>query len=181
MPEFQPNTSGSVADREPDTDIGEFSVAHWQWGDLDAFTQGYIEALFFTEGSPVWSKAAIAADPAQWEVDLAEGTADGVVPGDAGFADLASDALADIIADCAAFRQTEAWKAFDDWRSHCDGDEADDAQAGHDYWFTRNGHGVGFWDRPVTFYGTHADTLSNACRYASVDVYFGDDGKVYVS
>mgnify|MGYP000679953472 FL=1 len=23
-----------------------------------------------------------------------------------------------------------------------------EAQAGHDFWLTRNGHGTGFWDRP---------------------------------
>ena len=24
-------------------------------------------------------------------------------------------------------------------------------QAGHDFWFTRNGHGAGFWDRPELY------------------------------
>lgn len=27
------------------------------------------------------------------------------------------------------------------------------SQAGHDLWFTRNGHGVGFWDRDDDVYG----------------------------
>ena len=27
-------------------------------------------------------------------------------------------------------------------------------QSGHDFWFTRQGHGVGFWDRPE-IYGEH--------------------------
>ena len=25
-------------------------------------------------------------------------------------------------------------------------------QAGHDFWFSRNGHGTGFWDRDHTYY-----------------------------
>lgn len=31
-------------------------------------------------------------------------------------------------------------------------------QAGHDLWFSRNGHGTGFWDRPE-IWGEHGDTL----------------------
>ena len=31
--------------------------------------------------------------------------------------------------------------------------DLDPVQVGHDLWFTRNGHGVGFWDRPEV-YGT---------------------------
>lgn len=36
-------------------------------------------------------------------------------------------------------------------------------QAGHDLWLTRQGHGVGFWDRP-TFYG--ADLTQRLTAYA---------------
>lgn len=32
-------------------------------------------------------------------------------------------------------------------------------QVGHDFWLTRNHHGVGFWDRPE-IYGEHKDTLT---------------------
>lgn len=30
---------------------------------------------------------------------------------------------------------------------------ADSEQFGRDFWFTRNGHGVGFWDRPEIYGG----------------------------
>lgn len=50
-------------------------------------------------------------------------------------------------------------------------------QAGHDFWLTRNGHGAGFWDRGL---GELGDRLSDACEpYGSVDLYVGDDGKVW--
>jgi hypothetical protein len=39
-------------------------------------------------------------------------------------------------------------------------------QAGHDFWFTRQGHGVGFWDRDrAELYGQdEADKLVEACE-----------------
>lgn len=45
----------------------------------------------------------------------------------------------------------------------------DDAQNGHDFWLTREGHGAGFWDRG---YGQVGDELSKAAKiYGGV----GDD------
>lgn len=39
------------------------------------------------------------------------------------------------------------------------------------------GHGAGFWDRGL---GEVGDALSKACEpYGSVDLYVGDDGKIY--
>tara|TARA_R110000803_G_scaffold162836_1_gene226526 strand:- start:86 stop:430 length:345 start_codon:yes stop_codon:yes gene_type:complete len=47
------------------------------------------------------------------------------------------------------------------------------AQAGHDFWLTRNGHGTGFWDR-VDVYGDYrAEQLSvNAEAFGVVDIDF---------
>ena len=50
------------------------------------------------------------------------------------------------------------------------------AQAGHDYWLTRNGHGAGFWDRGL---GEIGDVLTKACEYTEVHAYLGDDGLIY--
>jgi hypothetical protein len=48
---------------------------------------------------------------------------------------------------------------------------------GHDFWLTRNGHGVGFWDRGL---GELGDTLTTwASSYGTVYLYVGDDGMVY--
>lgn len=38
-------------------------------------------------------------------------------------------------------------------------------QAGHDFWFNRNGHGVGFWDRPEIYGDGAASELTRACRF----------------
>jgi hypothetical protein len=57
--------------------------------------------------------------------------------------------------------------------------ELDDDQAGHDFWLTRNGHGCGFWDRGL---GPIGRKLTDACKlYKGVDLYVGDDGKIYAS
>ena len=50
---------------------------------------------------------------------------------------------------------------------------------GHDFWLTRNCHGVGFWDRG---YGSAGEALKDAANiYGGRDLYVGDDGKVYQS
>lgn len=55
----------------------------------------------------------------------------------------------------------------------------DGEQAGHDFWFTRNHHGAGFWDRGL---GEMGDVLTKASHaYGSCDLYIGDDGKVYAA
>lgn len=51
-------------------------------------------------------------------------------------------------------------------------------QAGHDFFLTKCGHGVGFWDRGL---GKLGQDLSAAAEiYGSTDIYVGDDGKLYV-
>lgn len=72
--------------------------------------------------------------------------------------------------ECIAFQEANA----------ADLEGIDPEMAGHDFWLTRNRHGAGFWDRghaqPV------ADRLTAASHvYGSVDLYVGDDGKVYAS
>ncbi len=39
-------------------------------------------------------------------------------------------------------------------------DKYDPAQVGHDIWLTRNGHGVGFWDRPKIYGEQEAKILT---------------------
>jgi hypothetical protein len=57
---------------------------------------------------------------------------------------------------------------------------SDDAQAGHDFWLTRQGHGAGFWDRAPEVYGEHATALTDAAHAAgTVEAYVGDDGFIH--
>jgi hypothetical protein len=143
-----------------------------EWAALDEFTQGYIEAMFFTENSPAYSFSDIEEDREAWESALREGQSDGTIPGDATFSDLAPETLAACIEDCRAFQEANAALL----EQACEVDGYSMEGAGRDYWFTRNGHGVGFWDRGL---GELGDKLSAACRYSTVDVYLGDDGKVW--
>lgn len=51
-----------------------------------------------------------------------------------------------------------------------------DFQIGHDFTLTRNGHGVGFWDRGL---GTRGMALTDLCKpFGEVSAYVGDDGKI---
>lgn len=51
--------------------------------------------------------------------------------------------------------------------------------AGHDFWMTLAGHGVGFWDRGL---GTLGDDLTSACEpfEHKIEPYIGDDGLIHV-
>lgn len=54
-----------------------------------------------------------------------------------------------------------------------------EAQAGHDFWLTRNRHGSGYWDID-NVYGDHAQTLTDKAHKAGErTLYYGDDGKIY--
>jgi hypothetical protein len=152
---------------------------------LDAFTRGYIEAAFFTETGNLENGDLEQADTSE----------------------IAPSALAAIIADCSAWHAKAAKLlalAYD-----CDDYEAE--QAGRDYWFMRNGHGVGFWDRrqlekPLyhdsdgfflgpeddetaerlgtgrKWLGSLGEALSKlAWKAGGVDMYRGDDGLIYFS
>ncbi len=62
-------------------------------------------------------------------------------------------------------------------------DHVDAEQAGHDFWLTRNGHGVGFWDRdyPEDAPEGIGDMLSDIAQsFGSADLYVGDDGQVHI-
>ena len=123
---------------------------------FDSFTQGYVEAMFFTDAS--------SAD----DGDLAGATV----------ADLSQEAIDRIQADCRAFQTGPAGELlFSIYESDT---PYSPAQAGRDFWYSRNGHGVGFWDRGL---GPIGDKLSSACgwrtQFGELDLYRGDDGRVY--
>ena len=80
--------------------------------------------------------------------------------------DFVKETLDKIEADCVKF-QTDHWDMI------C----GDLERAGHDFWLTRNGHSAGFWDGDWPEYG---DKLTVAAkRFRSLDVYVGDDDKLY--
>lgn len=61
-------------------------------------------------------------------------------------------------------------------------------RAGHDFALTRNGHGVGYWDRDYKDSTLNKDVdyigkeLTEACRqWGEMNVYIGNDDKLHVS
>ncbi len=142
---------------------------------LDGFTRGYIEALFFTESSPAFTSDEWHSDECQEA--LREGTSDGQLPGDSGFDDIDDESLARIIAECAAFQHENAALLRDAYDR-----DFEQEQAGRDFWFTRNGHGVGYWDRGILNTDDLGEHLSTAAKRAG-EVYtveYTADGKVIV-
>jgi len=90
--------------------------------------------------------------------------------------DLSPDARATMEADCKSFYEDPSNAPYLElW---------DDAQAGHDFWLTRNGHGAGFWDRHFDGGELEAagDALTKASKpYGEVDLYIGDDNLIHHS
>lgn len=118
----------------------------------DAFTQAYIEAMFFTDTGEEGQPAADAR--------------------------LAPATVARACADCKAFQEGPARGLLHEAyaRTYTPG------QAGHDLWLTRNGHGAGFWDRPELESGALGDRLSKLAKaLGHVDLYAGDDGLLWLS
>jgi hypothetical protein len=84
-----------------------------------------------------------------------------------GAEDIAPEAMQEIIDDCKAFQADQSADLAD----------IDSEQAGHDFWLTRCGHGAGFWDRGL---GDIGRRLTDAAHvWGNVDLYIGDDGKIY--
>lgn len=163
MAEFVLDTAGEVP-----PPAGPLMWPHaLEWHHLDEFEKGYIEALFFTDSAP-----GISAEEWQMSDDHDEGS----IPGDVGFSDLAPATLLQILKDCREFKSrcvhVQPLMGKDDY--------PDERQAGHDFWYTRNHHGCGFWDGDWP--EPHASDLTEAAQtFREVDSYLGDDGKVYLS
>jgi hypothetical protein len=92
--------------------------------------------------------------------------------------DIADETLQKMKTDCEQFQaQNDALltQYYDELPVSEWGSEA---QAGHDFWLSRNGHGAGFFDRDVSKY--LRDTLQdNARAFGTFDLYIGDDGQIY--
>lgn len=69
---------------------------------------------------------------------------------------------------------------FESWQELCEteriepGPAYDETQAGRDYWFTRNGHGVGFWDREQLRVDDIGAQLTKASEYKEAHPFFGN-------
>lgn len=117
--------------------------------DLTEFTQAYITALYWTDTGD--------NEQPNSEIEMSE------------------TARADAARDCAEFNKLARAYLDEIYATKMGYGEA---QAGHDFWLTRNGHGCGFWDRGLDDLG---DVLSNlAKKSGECHAYEGDDGLLYL-
>lgn len=119
------------------------------------FVRGYIEAMFFTS----------------------TGSGDDEEMEDATFSDLADETLEAIKTACITFQDENAALLAAAYER----DGYDEEAAGRDYWYTRNGHGVDFWDRDELEADGLGEALSERCRWQQINPYRGDDGLVYLA
>lgn len=98
---------------------------------LDDFAKGYVEAMFFTNGDT--------------------GDDDDNRLNDLGVERLTRAAVAEIESDCATFLNMTLPGAKVSIRETLDLLDSEREyslqRAGNDFWYTRQGHGVGYWDR----------------------------------
>ena len=114
--------------------------------DLMDFACGYVEAMFFTNGD--------SGDDDEFSLNRL------------GAERLTAKSRASIIEECAKFLSRKA-------RDVIAAAPGDFEQAGRDFWFTRQGHGTGFWDRdddvwpePARDYlGARAEEFGEACVF----------------
>lgn len=115
---------------------------------LSAFAKGYVEAMFFTNGD--------TGDDDEFKLNHL------------GVERLTREAVKDIAADCDAFLGgimpdgcfVRQWI---DRASLVSEGRYDDGRAGNDFWFTRQGHGVGYQDREE-IEGALGEGLAGAAR-----------------
>jgi hypothetical protein len=121
------------------------------------FYKAYLEAMWFTEDE-------------QLRESVEEAHAEGRLPDiEPDKLELSNEARVTALQDCYRFEQEN---------SELIG--TDSAAAGHDFWMTRNGHGVGFWDGD--WEEPAGELLTKAAKeFGELWVYVGDDGLVYFS
>lgn len=130
------------------------------WRSLDEFTKGYIQAALFSGLSEEdWSKVGAGV----YGCDLSA---------------LHPDAIECAKIDCERF-QRDHGTLLDALLE--DEPRRDLESAGMDFWYTRQGHGVGFWESGRWANYKVADKLSDICKaYPERTLEVGDDRKVHI-
>jgi hypothetical protein len=115
---------------------------------MDAMTRAYLECA-------LWSSTGDDDEP---------------LDKDYAIEDLAPEAIAKAAEDCAKFAAMAA--------HHIEASGLTPESVGHDFWLTRCGHGVGFWDRDLGTVGEHLTVIAHSFGEASP--YVGDDKRLYI-
>lgn len=131
---------------------------------LDSFTKQYI-------GTALWA-----------END--ESTPEGGEPFDKNYdhTDISDETLIEMVEDCRTFQEQNRADLDEAASLYKVTDGTDGySYAGHDFWLTRCGHGTGFWDRNELDENGLGERLTKACKmFGSINLYLGDDGKIYI-
>ena len=120
---------------------------------LDTFTDAYIEAA-------LWSSVDDSGEPldSNYSAD-----------------DIDSDTLSQMAQDCAEF-----YEEFEPiWTGKCLTGLDEDAQAGHDFWLTRAGSGVGFWEKSDWKPIAGEKLTKGAESFGEFYLYVDDDGMIH--
>jgi hypothetical protein len=129
----------------------KFQNVDW---DLRDFACGYVEALFFTNGD--------TGDEDEFSLNRL------------GAERLTAGARREIVTECAEFLSLQM-------RALIDASPGGYEQAGHDFWFTRQGLGVGFWDRGEDIWPEEARGALNARAKGFGEAYvYRQNGWIYV-
>jgi hypothetical protein len=140
--------------------LNDNAAASHPYYSLNTFAKGYVEAMFFTNGDTGDEREHLLND---WGVER-----------------LTRAAVARIKERCAEFEKRAADLLREAYErvvhEHVSGGfslshaayDYDEACAGRDFWFTSQGHGVGFWDRTAL----EADDLGR--RLSDVAEEFGE-------
>lgn len=119
---------------------------------LDAFVRGYLTCALSTGTD---ESSDCGGDPLDMHYDIS---------------DFAPEAVAKAVEECAEFRAAN---------EHLLDRAGDDDQNGIDLWFSRNGHGAGYFDRDFSEgIGDLLQEAASACGERHVTI--GDDGKLYI-
>jgi hypothetical protein len=122
------------------------------------FLSGYLEAMFFAETDESDESGGIPLDSAGY-----------------GYEDISDESMRSLAIDCMAFLRRYGYMILAD---DCEGDIEG---AGRDFYYTRTGHGTGFWDRDEHVYGPYADELTKAAKAAGERYVIVESGTIYVA
>lgn len=129
--------------------------------DLDEFTRAYIEAALWSSNDNTDDQGG---DPLDQNYDIE---------------DIDEKTLATMVEDCKNFQEQYSSEIVAAPRVSKSGEYSNLEMAGHDFWLTRNRHGVGFWETP-NWPKELGKRLTDACHaLGEVDLYVGDDKKIH--
>ena len=126
--------------------IGVKNMKNYSINDLDDFTESYILCMLWAEDDENGDALNLS-----WKMS-----------------DFSDESLETIIEECKAFQQENKQLLDQAYNLYNVAEYSPESMAGHDYWLTRNGHGVGFWDRNL---GDVGEQLTKACQYQPRHIY----------